>query len=57
LGKGISFLKAFAKDIGKRKLKHSDKLWKVSITINVECSNIFEKILDMMEKFIMERYL
>jgi type III secretory pathway component EscS len=57
LGKVISFLKAFTKDIGKRKLKHSGKLLKVSITINVECSNILEKILDMMEKFIMERYV
>lgn len=57
LGKVISFLKAFTKDMGKRNLKHSDKLLKISITINVECSNILEKILDMMEKFIMERYV
>ncbi len=45
LRKVIFFLKAFTKDIGKRKLKHSDNLLKVSITIDVECSNILEKML------------
>jgi len=51
----MCFLKVFARDKGKKKLKKDEKLLEVSITISVGCCDIPTKMLAIMEKFIEDK--
>jgi hypothetical protein len=50
------FLKASPRKKDKRKPKHGDKHFKVSMTINVGFFNIPKKMLGTMEKFVEYKY-
>jgi hypothetical protein len=49
--------KDFGKEKYERKKKHGDKLLKLRITNNIEYFEILEEMLNMMKKFIEQRYV
>jgi hypothetical protein len=51
----MCFLKVFARNKGKKKLKKDEKLLEVSITISAGCCDIPTKMLAIMEKFIEDK--
>jgi hypothetical protein len=51
----MCFLKVFARDKSKKKLKKDEELLEVSITISVGCCDIPTKMLVIMEKFIEDK--